>query len=94
MGNNILKNPEQIETVRGLMQGIQQELEQVKNGEMSPELARLVLQIRKQQINVAQLQLQYARLNRNKLKSGAKDRNLITGEDVVIDVQPEGDAKT
>jgi hypothetical protein len=72
----------QIETVRDMMSAIQEEIEQAKSGVLPVDTARVVFRGRALQLQTAQLNLQYQRLNRAPKNTNGKELNLITGVEV------------
>lgn len=55
---------DQIVTVSDMMDSLQEEIAQIKNGDLSESKARIVGRYRGLQLRTAELQLQYARLAR------------------------------
>lgn len=56
-----------IETVSGFMQALQQEIEDVKSGKLTESSARVVGKFRTIQLNAAALNLQYQRMIKGKV---------------------------
>lgn len=69
---------DQINTTADMLAALQTEIDEVKAGTLEPEKARLVLRGRKLQLDVAALNLQYHRLNRNS-KPSSNGVGLLTG---------------
>ena len=56
-----------IATVSGMIQTLEQEIADVKSGQLPESKARIVLKIRGLQLKTAELNLQYARIHKGRL---------------------------
>ena len=71
-------NMDQIRTVSDMFVALQKEIEDAKNGVLQLDTARVVLKGRQLQLKAAEINLQFARLNRVTKKEG--ELNLLTGK--------------
>lgn len=69
---------DQIKTVSDMFRAIQAEIDDVKNGKLPLDTARVVQRGRSLQLKAAELNLQFMRVDKRQRENG-KEYNLLTG---------------
>lgn len=69
---------DQIQTVSDMFKALEQEIQDVKDGKLPLDTARVVQRGRSLQLKTAELNLQFQRINKAERKNG-REFNLLTG---------------
>jgi hypothetical protein len=70
--------PDQIKTVGDMFRAIEQEIQDVKDGKLPLETARVVQRGRSLQLKTAELNLQFQRMNKAERKNN-REYNILSG---------------